>query len=310
MQIYELTAKDYLPLRLNPTDNMVSFGLTIPSDFKDYMWFCMEMETHGGDDCAICLDWAECPGQPSRLYMKHAMIPDCSAVISFPVSEAQFELRGAFLPPYGALRKGTTEGTPVPKEKIGFLKVTISSDTLQQVIVKNIYLSLQRPKGDLYGQPVLDCFGQKINGEWPNKLHSEHELITFLKRERMEAQSAAYPQGWSKWGGWTGIQSTATGFFRVEKIGKRWWLIDPDGYVFLSNGICYAERAGVFGLIQEYRELHQWLPEKDGEFSAAWGSAANIPQYIVRNGLDGAENLEMFNFGRANLIRVFHEEWY
>jgi hypothetical protein len=30
----------------------------------------------------------------------------------------------------------------------------------------------------------------------------------------------------------------ATGFFRVEKIGERWWMIDPDGGRFLFVGVC------------------------------------------------------------------------
>jgi len=29
-------------------------------------------------------------------------------------------------------------------------------------------------------------------------------------------------------GSWKVNQSTATGFFRVEKKGDRWWIIDPE----------------------------------------------------------------------------------
>jgi len=38
----------------------------------------------------------------------------------------------------------------------------------------------------------------------------------------------------SRYGGWRQKQSDATGFFRTEKIGDRWWCIDPDGYYYLN----------------------------------------------------------------------------
>jgi len=40
-----------------------------------------------------------------------------------------------------------------------------------------------------------------------------------------------------RFGGWTGVTSKATGFFRVEEIDGRWWFIDPDGNAFIAMGI-------------------------------------------------------------------------
>lgn len=39
----------------------------------------------------------------------------------------------------------------------------------------------------------------------------------------------------SKYGGWKAHQTTATGFFHVEKIDGRWWAIDPEGYYFVHK---------------------------------------------------------------------------
>ena len=39
------------------------------------------------------------------------------------------------------------------------------------------------------------------------------------------------------YGGWKVNRSKATGFFRVEKKGDRWWIIDPYGYPFINKGI-------------------------------------------------------------------------
>ena len=40
-----------------------------------------------------------------------------------------------------------------------------------------------------------------------------------------------------QYGGWTGKQFNATGFFRAEHDGNRWWLITPEGNAFISFGI-------------------------------------------------------------------------
>lgn len=50
------------------------------------------------------------------------------------------------------------------------------------------------------------------------------------------ALSAAPSHGRDRFGGWTGKQFKATGFFRVER-DQRWWLVTPEGNAFLSFGI-------------------------------------------------------------------------
>lgn len=40
-----------------------------------------------------------------------------------------------------------------------------------------------------------------------------------------------------KYGGWKVGNNAATGFFRVEKIGGRWWLITPEGNLYISKGV-------------------------------------------------------------------------
>ena len=43
----------------------------------------------------------------------------------------------------------------------------------------------------------------------------------------------------SKYGGLAGgVKRKATGFFRTQKFHKRWWLVDPEGHLFLSVGLC------------------------------------------------------------------------
>lgn len=41
----------------------------------------------------------------------------------------------------------------------------------------------------------------------------------------------------SKYGGWKNRRTTATGFFRVEKVGDRWWGVDPEGCLYFNVAI-------------------------------------------------------------------------
>ena len=50
-------------------------------------------------------------------------------------------------------------------------------------------------------------------------------------------RKAETPVPLSKYGGWTGQQFEATGFFRTEFLDGRWWLIDPEGYRFIHVGV-------------------------------------------------------------------------
>ena len=41
----------------------------------------------------------------------------------------------------------------------------------------------------------------------------------------------------SQYGGWLAHKADKTGFFHTQKVGDRWWLVDPDGHLFLSVGL-------------------------------------------------------------------------
>jgi hypothetical protein len=48
-----------------------------------------------------------------------------------------------------------------------------------------------------------------------------------------------------RYGGYPGLQAEATGFFRLERLKGRWWLIDPQGSVFLSLGINHFDASAL-----------------------------------------------------------------
>ncbi|HEX8916350.1 MAG TPA: Ig-like domain-containing protein [Humisphaera sp.] len=45
----------------------------------------------------------------------------------------------------------------------------------------------------------------------------------------------------SAWGGDATRNVGGTGFFRVQKVNNRWWLVDPDGYLYFDNSVVAVE---------------------------------------------------------------------
>ncbi len=58
-----------------------------------------------------------------------------------------------------------------------------------------------------------------------------------------------------RFGGWTQLQLGATGFFRTEHDGQRWWLVTPDGHAFITWGVNHYHADW---WAQEYNRNH-WL---------------------------------------------------
>lgn len=139
--------------------------------------------------------------------------------------------------------------------------------------------------------PYLDEFGQVRKLEWPGKLHAEDEL---RRRNAAESEAAAPrngPASFSKFGGWAGgPQLKATGFFRVEKVDGKWWLVDPEGRLFFSHG---ANSIGFDQITQ--------MPGREAMF--AWLPDANDEP--MKDAVQG----EKVRFMVANLVRTFGPSW-
>jgi hypothetical protein len=139
---------------------------------------------------------------------------------------------------------------------------------------------------------VVDRFGQWTARDWPGKVADEAELEALNRSLLAQAATAAYPEGWSQYGGWKELQFDATGFFRTHHDGTRWWLADPEGYAYISVGVdCIGANAS--GVAEGQEDLFAWLPEQGDARPAARGR---------RGG-------RSVNFYQQNLMRVFGEAW-
>lgn len=111
--------------------------------------------------------------------------------------------------------------------------------------LRNVHLSKTDEGSDFLEQgPMLDSFGQWARADWPRKIRSQKQLDQELAAEEPSlAKPADY--GYARYGGYRSTQVKATGFFRVEEVDGRWWFVDPDGYLFLSQGMNATPGGGV-----------------------------------------------------------------
>jgi hypothetical protein len=93
------------------------------------------------------------------------------------------------------------------------------------------------------------------------------------------AGSAAGRAGLDRYGGWTGAQLPASGWFRTQKLDGRWWLVDPEGHPFRSAGVEGVSTATGAGgardpyraaISQKYGGLSAWA-ERAAQQLSTWG---------------------------------------
>ncbi len=136
--------------------------------------------------------------------------------------------------------------------------------------------------------PLLDAMGQSALHVWAGKSQTPESVTARLQSQLETASESRLPDGFSRWGGWAERRVEATGFFRTHHDGERWWLVDPDGYLFWSSGIDCVR----FGIESAYEGLEgalAWLPEDEEAYAAAFTLGERTA----------------FDYLKANFIRAF-----
>jgi hypothetical protein len=86
--------------------------------------------------------------------------------------------------------------------------------------------------------PFVDEFGQYKHKDWPGKTKSAEDMVVAAEAERKDLNEHPSAPQRDEYGGWSeGPQLEATGHFRTEKYNGKWWLVDPLGRLFWSDGI-------------------------------------------------------------------------
>jgi hypothetical protein len=230
-----------------------------------------------------------------RISSKMGILPQLKTRIVLPLS--YLDGQSFFMARQARRLKGVMPGNRLAQDKIA--SATLGLEPVEEKFKTDLWISklclmTEEPPSLPTVQAIVDSLGQWQVHTWPGKVASSAELGKRMKQLYQEARAAVYPDNWSLYGGWKQKQLTkGSGFFSVYHDGKRWWLVDPQGYAFFSIGIDVMNPSA-FGPVSGMEDLHQWLPFQDTLFA---------PAVSARRGQKAC------SFLTANLIRVFGDQW-
>lgn len=301
------------PFTVDISENPLNLKLESTSsgnEWRDDEYLIMDLEFRADSRTFIEADFYTDGERIIRL--NYSIIPNRRIKIAFPLCELKSQRW--YLTPHPGNLKGHVDGKPTHISEIDSVCISTSNCRRpREIVIYSMYLSEALPDFTVVGEPMVDRFGQNREVEFYGKFHSERELCEYLRSEYKSAlENGGYADGnLSEYGGYMGLKFDKTGAFHTHFDGRRWWLVDPDGYAFLSKGVCYGSRMGVHGFVDGMENLFEWLPRKDDDtFADAWTTADNIPEFVKRNGKEAGSSRYMFNFARANMIRAFGDDWW
>ena len=223
----------------------------------------------------------------------------CQARLRMPLEAVN--LNRWMYPREGALLKPLAQGQRVDLSRVDRLRLVMLRFSGKPARLCMTPLTAPAVEPPLLRDPLLpegvllDELGQSAQRGWPEKTGSEEELSQRLNEQLQAASAAAWPQGFSKWGGWLDRQWQATGFFRTAQEEGRWWLVDPDGHPFWSVGLDCVD-LNIDSACTGLEKALAWQPPVEGAFAPAH--------------LEGHWGQQAVNYLIANFIRAFGESWY
>ena len=278
--------------------------------WTEHDYLILDLELTADSTIFIALDFYQ--GKHQRVRLNYSILPNRRIKLAFPLNALTSDR--CYLTPKPGNLKGHVYGSPTKISEIDSVQLIATTGRHAKTLrIYGIAIRDTLPDFTVQGDPMVDRFGQNRDVDFPGKVHSEAELVQYLQEEyRAALENSAYPNpDWDEYGGYTKLKFDKTGAFHTHFDGTRWWLVDPEGNAFLSNGVCYASRMGVHGFVDGMEALYEWLPQQDdSRFKDAWTTADNSPEYVKRNGKESGKHRRMFNFARANMIRAFGDDWW
>ncbi|MFN8095620.1 MAG: beta-galactosidase [Vicinamibacteria bacterium] len=231
-----------------------------------------------------------------RLSASLGLFPGLRTRLSLPL--AVLDGQTIFLPRTPGRMKAVVTGRRIAAADVDHVELQLKLTAVPQTLaVGGLWLVEGEPEHPLAQAPLVDALGQWNGKDWPGRTRDEAQLRKDLGAALEAARRASYPEGWSAYGGTKAKRSAATGFFRAQRDGGRWWLVDPEGCGFFSLGLDSVRPGETAAIVPGAEALFGALPPREGAFAAAWGEGR------------GRWNARTFSFGLANLIRAFGSDW-
>lgn len=154
--------------------------------------------------------------------------------------------------------------------------------------------------------PFVDQYGQFKHDQWKEKIHTDADLVREKNAEAQDLALHAGPKDWDRFGGWkSGPQYQATGHFRVEKIGKKWQMIDPDGRIYWSHGPVRITTSGGITAIDTRENYFESLPkEDDPQLGIFYKTRDSLYEDYQARGIK-----KTYDFSSANMFRKYGPGW-
>ncbi len=134
--------------------------------------------------------------------------------------------------PYGSIKNvqglGVTMFYPINKPTLEIRSMTLVKDDPGSAFLTDA--------------ATTDQFKQWALGDWPRKIKSPEQLAQELVDEEKNLTPTGFNYG--KFGGYADTQAKATGFFRVEQVDGKWWMVDPEGHYFICQSLNGIPGAG------------------------------------------------------------------
>jgi len=216
------------------------------------------------------------------------VLPGVTTRLVVPLSALDAET--VFLPRTPGRLKATVQGVPTRVEDISWVEIVVGKVGADVSLTLSDWRITSDPQPLVPDGPVLvDELGQWTTRDWPRKAASAEDMVSRLQ-SAADTPSPVLRPGLTRYGGSARITFAATGWFRTQHDGRRWWLVDPDGGAFWSAGVdCVGP--GEAALVSGNEALCAWLPPPEGAFAAAWCGPG------------------MFSWAVANLVRAFEDGW-
>lgn len=211
------------------------------------------------------------------------VLPGVTTRLVFPLSALDAET--VFLPRTPGRLKATVQGVPTRVEDVSWVEIGVGRVGADVSLMLTDWRITSDPQPLVPDGPVLvDEMGQWTARDWPGKAADVEEMARRLQAAADAPPPAARP-GLTRWGGSDSRTFAATGWFRTQHDGRRWWLVDPDGGAFWSAGVdCVGP--GEAALVSGNEALCAWLPPEEH-----WHGPG------------------MFSWAIADLVRAFGEGW-
>lgn len=218
---------------------------------------------------------------------------------TWPVALSLLDSQTMFIPRTPGRLKEIILGRGISLKKAVAMVLTFKKTNYEQhILIHDFYLTDELPDTAVRDvKPIVDDLGQYMHKAWSSKTASLSDMRESLTLERKGIQPGETFPNRSRFGGDLSHRFDATGFFHTHFDGKRWSLVDPDGYRFFSTGLdcCipgdsgYIE--GIDSLLSEKVNFEEYpdafeLTEHTGRFTG---------QYL--------------NHSILNLNKVFGAEW-